>query len=61
MLSTLTFWLSSDLIEGGDRGGPTLIHDTVLQFMLLIVPFMGEAGAEALDGMLERHRDLTRR
>ncbi len=60
MLSTLTFWLSSELIEGGDRGGPALIHDTVLQFMLLVVPFMGEASAEALDGMLERHRELTR-
>ena len=60
MLSTLTFWLSSDLIEGNDRGGPSLIHDTVLQFMLLVVPFMGEAGEDALDGMLERHRDLTR-
>jgi AcrR family transcriptional regulator len=58
MLSTLTFWLSHDLIEAGDRSGPTLIHDTVLQFMLLVVPYMGPAGAEVLDGMLERHRDL---
>ncbi|MEO1187771.1 MAG: TetR/AcrR family transcriptional regulator [Pseudomonadota bacterium] len=58
MLSTLTFWLSHDLIEGGARDGPTLIHDTVLQFMLLVVPYMGEAGADALDGMFERHRDL---
>ncbi len=58
MLSTLTFWLSHDLVEGGDRDGPPLIHDTVLQFMLLVVPYMGEAGADALDGMLERHRDL---
>ncbi|MEL6723800.1 MAG: TetR/AcrR family transcriptional regulator [Pseudomonadota bacterium] len=60
MLSTLTFWLSHDLIEGGDRNGPTLIHDTVLQFMLLVVPYMGDAGAEALDGMLERRRDLMK-
>jgi len=59
MLSTLTFWLSHDLIEGHDREGPALIHDTVLQFMLLVVPYMGEAGAEALDGMLERHRALS--
>ena len=60
MLSTLTFWLSHDLIEGGDRDGPNLIHDTVLQFMLLIVPYMGDAGAEALDGMLERRREFTK-
>ncbi len=60
MLSTLTFWLSHDLIEGGQGDGPSLIHNTVLQFMLLVVPYMGEAGAEALDGMLERHRNLTK-
>jgi len=60
MLSTLTFWLSHDLIEGSDRDGPALIHDTVLQFMLLVVPYMGEAGTEALDGMLERRRDLIK-
>ena len=58
MLSTLTFWLSHDLIEGSDRDGPALIHDTVLQFMLLVVPYMGEAGDDALDGMLNRHREL---
>lgn len=59
MLSTLTFWLSHDLIEGGDRDGPALIHDTVLQFMLLTVPYMGDAGDEALRGMLDRHRALS--
>ena len=59
MVSTMTFWLSHDLIEGSDKAGPALIHDTVLQFMLLVVPYMGDAGAEALDGMLERHRELT--
>ena len=59
MLSTLTFWLSHDLIEGGERDGPTLIHDTVLQFMLLAVPYMGAAGDEALRGMLERRRELS--
>lgn len=59
MLSTLTFWLSHDLIEGGERDGPTLIHDTVLQFMLLAVPYMGAAGDEALRGILERRRELS--
>jgi AcrR family transcriptional regulator len=60
MLSTMTFWLSHDLIEGGNGDGPSLIHDTVLQFMLLVVPYMGEAGADALDGMLERRRELMK-
>lgn len=60
MLSTWTFWLSHDLIEGSHRSGPQLIHDTVLQFMLLVVPYMGAAGADAVDGMLEHHRELTR-
>ena len=60
MQSTMTFWLSLDLVEGSERSGPSLIHDTVLQIMLLIVPYMGDAGPDILDGMLERHRDLTR-
>ena len=60
MLSTLTFWLSHGLVEGSDRDGPALIHDTVLQFMLLVVPYMGEAGTETLDGMLDRYRELSK-
>jgi AcrR family transcriptional regulator len=60
MVATLTFWLSHDLLEGEQRDGPRLIHDTVLQFMLLVVPYMGEAGHEAMVGMLERHRDLIK-
>ncbi|MEM8616331.1 MAG: TetR/AcrR family transcriptional regulator, partial [Pseudomonadota bacterium] len=60
MVSTLTFWLSLDLIEGERRSGPQLIHDTVLQFMLLVVPYMGAPGFEALNQMLERHRLLTK-
>ncbi len=59
MVSTLTFWLSLDLIEGGDRAGPQLIHDTVLQFMLLVVPYMGELGFDVLNEMLERHALLS--
>jgi AcrR family transcriptional regulator len=59
MVATLTFWLSHDLLEGEQRDGPRLIHDTVLQFMLLVVPYMGEAGYEAMVGMLDRHRELV--
>ncbi|MDG1825390.1 MAG: TetR/AcrR family transcriptional regulator [Henriciella sp.] len=60
MVATLTFWLSHDLLEGEQRDGPRLIHDTVLQFMLLVVPYMGEAGYEAMVGMLDRHRELVK-
>lgn len=59
MLSTLTFWLSLDAVEGSDKDGPRLIHDTVLQFMLLLVPYMGAAGYDALNAMLERHKSLV--
>lgn len=59
MLSTLTFWLSLDVVEGSKKAGPQLIHDTVLQFMLLLVPYMGEAGYQALNEMLGRHKLLT--
>ncbi len=61
MLSTLTFWLSLDMVEGGQRDGPKLIHDTVLQFMLLVVPYMGEAGFRAMSAMLAQHQRLSRR
>ncbi|MEM9938414.1 MAG: TetR/AcrR family transcriptional regulator [Pseudomonadota bacterium] len=59
LVSTLTFWLSFDVIEGANRGGPRLIHDTVLQFMLQIVPYMGEEGQAVLEQMLERHRKMV--
>ena len=59
LVSTLTFWLSLDQVEGTEYSGPRLIHDTVLQFMLHLVPHMGEAGAEALSSMLERHQEFT--
>ena len=60
MLSTLTFWLSLDMIEGEQRDGPQLIHDTVLQFMLLVVPYMGEPGFRAMNAMLMRHKRLSK-
>ncbi|GAB5457167.1 MAG: TetR/AcrR family transcriptional regulator [Henriciella sp.] len=59
MLSTLTFWLSLDMVEGAGRPGPQLIHDTVLRFMLLVVPYMGEAGFDAMSDMLDRHKSLS--
>lgn len=59
MLSTLTFWLSLDMVEGADRPGTQLIHDTVLQFMLLVVPYMGEAGFDAMSDMLDRHKSFS--
>lgn len=55
MVGTLTFWLSRDLIEDRHADGPALIHDTVLQCMLLVVPYMGTAGADVLDGMIARY------
>ncbi len=59
LVSTLTFWLSLDQVEGTEHSGPRLIHDTVLQFMLHLVPHMGDTGAEALSSMLERHQEFT--
>ena len=60
MLATLTVWLSLDVIEGKHKNGPQLIHDTVLQFMLLTVPYMGEVGADVMAGMLKRHARVTK-
>jgi len=58
MVSTLTFWLSRDLIEGRQQAGPALIHETVLQCMLLAVPYMDAAGDEVLAQMLARYETV---
>lgn len=60
MVSTWTFWLALDQVEETHASGPRLIHNTVLQFMLLIVPHMGPTGANYLSEMLERHERLTK-
>jgi len=60
MVSTWTFWLGLDQVEGTAYSGPRLIHNTVLRFMLLLVPHLGEIGPESLASMLERHERLTR-
>lgn len=57
--STLTFWLSMDVVEGEHKPGPQLIHDTVLQIMMLIIPYMGEAGFDTLSQMLDHHKAMT--
>ncbi len=54
IIMTLTFWLAGDALTAHRHDGPDLIHRTVFQVMCLIVPYMGEAGALALPGMIRR-------
>lgn len=51
MLMSATFWLSKDQIEGHKLTSGHLIHRTVYQMIMLIVPYMGEAGFSALNAL----------
>ena len=55
ILSTLTFWLSLDQIEGVDLPPGDLIHRTVFQAMATIIPYMGDEGADMLGRMLAHY------
>lgn len=52
ILATLTCWLSLDQIEGANLSAAHLIHRTVFQMMALIVPYMGDEGADMLERMI---------
>lgn len=55
ILSTLTFWLSLDQIEGGDLPPAHLIHRTVFQTMATIIPYMGHDSADMLSRLLAHY------
>lgn len=59
IMLTLTFWLEADTLNRTEHDGGALIHQTVFQVMCLIVPYMGDAGFEALSRMVE-HYEGTR-
>ena len=59
ILQTLTFWLSLDQIEQSGLPPAHLIHKTVFQIMMLVVPYMGEDGHVALRRMLAHYRRVT--
>ena len=52
ILSALTFWLSLDVIEGGNGPASDLIHKTVFHIMSLVAPHMGAAGFDAMQAMI---------
>ncbi len=55
IMMSITFWLANDSIGNAAHDGPSLIHKTVFQVMCLIVPYMGEAGFDALSRMIEHY------
>ena len=59
IMMTLTFWLEADTLNRKGQDGAALIHRTVFQVMCLIVPYMGEAGFDALSRMVA-HYEQTR-
>lgn len=59
MLMTATFWLSMDQIEGKHLQSDQLIHRTVYQMSILIVPYMGEAGFATLKAMTAYYKAAT--
>ncbi|MEL6377324.1 MAG: TetR/AcrR family transcriptional regulator [Pseudomonadota bacterium] len=56
LLKVATFWLSFDQIEGADVPPAHLIHKTVYQMMVLVVPYMGESGLSVLRVMTDRYQ-----
>ncbi|MEM7663566.1 MAG: TetR/AcrR family transcriptional regulator [Pseudomonadota bacterium] len=59
LLKVATFWLSSEQIEGSDIEPSHLIHKTVYQMMVLVVPYMGEQGLSVLQTMTEHYETAT--
>ena len=55
IMMTLTFWLVADSLNRKEHEGAALIHRTVFQVMCLIVPYMGEAGFDALTHMIDHY------
>lgn len=55
IMMSITFWLANDSIGNEVHDGPSLIHKTVFQVMCLIVPYMGEAGFDALSRMIDHY------
>ena len=55
IMMSITFWLANDSIGNEVHDGPSLIHKTVFQVMCLIVPYMGEAGFDALSRMIAHY------
>tara|TARA_R110000803_G_scaffold22634_7_gene56156 strand:- start:504 stop:1136 length:633 start_codon:yes stop_codon:yes gene_type:complete len=55
IMMSITFWLANDSIGNEAHDGPSLIHKTVFQVMCLIVPYMGEAGFDALSRMIAHY------
>ncbi|MEO0883340.1 MAG: TetR/AcrR family transcriptional regulator [Pseudomonadota bacterium] len=59
LLNAATFWLSFDQIDGADTSPSDLIHKTVYQMMVLVVPYMGEQGLTVLQTMTEHYARAT--
>lgn len=59
ILSAFTFWLSLDMIEGGQTEPTTLIHKTVFSIMALVAPHMGEEGFAVMQAMLAHYDQMV--
>ena len=55
MLQTMTFWLSGDDVQGLHSDGGQLMHRTVFQMMVLVAPYMGRGGFEAISALLTHY------
>lgn len=57
ILMNLNYWLTDDVVSAEGLNAPDLIHKTVFQTMCLIVPYMGEAGFDALSRVITHYED----
>ena len=60
ILLGLTYWLNLAQLENRHTSASTAIHQTVFQIMALSVPYMGETGFGALQGMIRLLQENTK-
>lgn len=55
IISTLTFWLSRDVVSANALEPANLIDKTVFEAIALVVPYMGDASVDTLNMLIDRY------
>jgi len=60
LISTMVFWLSRSALTQSDANERTLIHRTVFEAMALVVPYMDDAGIDALSSLVDHYEKVIK-
>ncbi|MEL6244201.1 MAG: TetR/AcrR family transcriptional regulator [Pseudomonadota bacterium] len=60
LISTMVFWLSRSALTQSDADERTLIHRTVFEAMALVVPYMDDAGIDALSSLVDHYEKVIK-